>query len=123
MTTVQILGESITLVLPASYTERYELLTLASDHPMRGLAAALGWCWPSGHPGKPKASPGKRGAPNWGNYGQAVLDDLLGRGVSLRALTVAGQAACLLLAGDLPGVEGVEEAEGFTEADAGDSTG
>lgn len=123
MSTITILGEQITLVCPTSYTDRYELLGLAGDHPLRGLCAAIGWCWPVSHKGKPKASPGKRGAPNWGAYGQAVFDDLLARGVKIAEITEAGGVAVKLLNDGLPGGEAIEDVEGFTDPAGADSTG
>lgn len=110
-TTVQIGGDTVRLAPPVSPTVRYELLRALRSNPLRGNAAVLGACWRG--PGAPKV---KYSACQYNPviYGQQVLDELLGRGVTMQAIVSAAAVAAALVSDQLPGLGGVQNDVDFS---------
>ena len=114
-----------TLVLyrPKDYARVIQIQRLAGeqDEPVLACAAALGLAWQSGPTDKkPRANWVKlKGA--W-RFGEAVMNELIGRGWSMMEVINAGNAALpvvLDLLHDMLGEDEVKAAEDFTETGEG----
>ena len=100
------------LRLPPSFASRYDVVAAIEANPYRAMAAALGLCW-HGH--------GRITSAKWTggkvlDYGGAVIDELMGRGISYAEVAVAGARALDMIVESLPKAEEVKEALGNSEA-------
>ena len=114
---------SIQLYRPRHFSRAVQIQRLAveQDEPVLACAAALGLTWQNGTTDrKPRADWVKcRGA--W-RYGEAVIDELIGRGWTVGAIIDGGRAALPLITNmivDMVSEDEVREAEAFTEAGGG----
>lgn len=108
----------VTLVRPASFSACYDLLVAANTSRPRALAAALGMCWQG--LGRPKAR--FETTLNVLAYGGQVMDELVGRGVSVEELFAAGAVAYNLAAAATVTEPEIAEVEGNSAAPEDDST-
>ncbi len=106
---------TVELVPPASYAVCSEIWILGLRNTSRGYAAALGACWRGGnHPGVAYSSCSHDPK----TFGQAVLDTLHERGITLDEVLEAGAVAHQLLAERVHPVKEVDELAAFFEAPA-----
>lgn len=117
---VTLAGAEVAMVLPASATERIEVLGTAASNrrvPLRRCAAAVGCCW-----GDPKTRPASGFTGNLDTYGREVADELLSRGASVQEVLAAGDICILQMLDDgVPGLALAKEAAGPTAAPAAES--
>jgi len=109
---------AIQLYRPRHYSRAMQIqrLALDQDEAVLACAAALGLAWQNGTTDrKPRADWVRcRGA--W-RFGEAVMDELVGRGWSMLDIVNGGNAALPVIMGmiaDMVGEAEVKEAEGFT---------
>lgn len=101
---------------PASVAQRYSIISSADGNQLFALSAALGACWRG--PGRPKTKISTHKF-DFNRYGQAVFDELHGRGVDVEVLmSVATAAFVLCLDGIMSGDE-VKAFADFTGAQSG----
>tara|TARA_R110000868_G_scaffold175059_1_gene411989 strand:- start:84 stop:446 length:363 start_codon:yes stop_codon:yes gene_type:complete len=100
------------LRLPPSFASRYDVVAAIEANPYRAMAAALGLCW---H-GRGRITGAKWSGGKVLDYGGAVIDELLGRGVTYADVALAGSRALDLIVQSLPQAGEVKEAEGNSEA-------
>ena len=113
----------LVLYRPKDYARVMQIQRLAveQDEPVLACAAALGLAWQSGPTDKkPRANWVKlKGA--W-RFGEAVMNELVGRGWTMMEIVNAGNAALpvvLDLLRDMLGEDEVKAAEAFSEAGEG----
>lgn len=116
---VRVGEHEIELVIPESLGQCAELVQATAYNETRGAAACLAACWRG--MGRPKASL-RDNRYDVLVFGQRVLDELLGRGVSLRQVLAAGQEAFGLVYDAVPKEPDVEEAEGNFEGEEGSTS-
>ena len=105
---VKVGNREVVLTLPKSMSVRYDVAAYYNTNSTRALAAALGLCW--GALGKPKAK--YEDSYSVGQYGGAVFDELVAKGVSAQEIALAGSWAYVLIARSLPQAQEVDRAEG-----------
>ena len=98
-------AKPLKLAAPSSMAVKYQIMELATGSPMICCAAALGVCWRG-----PKAPRVRWQTGKAAEYGAAVLDHLLDRGMKIDQLSDEGSRACSLITESLPTGE-EEEAE------------
>jgi len=117
---VTVAGVEVTLSLPHSYAERWELGTQTTGSPTRATAACLGSCWPRGVPWPGKHRPTLSGCGyDSMAYGGAVIDSLIASGAKMAEIAFAGTLAYGLVTHELYGEEEVSEAEDFSDPPKG----
>ena len=122
-------GEEVALRTPDSCAAALDVLVAADKNPRRGIAAALGLCWPvfnrkqrrklkitEDHPWAPLEATLVKHDFNALAYGGAVLDELMARDLSLEEVSAAGAIALDAVAELLPDFDEVDEVEGNFEA-------
>ena len=108
------------LAAPSSAAQRYSVVTEASGNQLYALFAALGACWRGEGRPKTKITTYKFDFPR---YGQAVFDEMDGRGADIEGLVeVAGEAFMLCLEG-IVSKEDVDALADFTAAQSEESIG
>lgn len=106
----------VSLRLPSSFARRWAVAGIAARIPPAAGAAALGLAWNAPRGRAPRAA--WTGDPAL--YGEAVIDDLMGRGLDYAAVCAAGMQALLFLLSSLgPKAEEVDKAEDFSAAPTG----
>ena len=112
---IKIKGKAVDvqLVRPSSFAERLDVSVAVRANPHRGLACALGLCWPRVRRRVPyKGDPA--------TFGGQVLDHLEAEGADFGDVMTAGSAA-LDLCLDIVTESEVKEAEGNSDAPADSS--
>lgn len=128
-------GEEAALTAPGSYSAALDVMVAAKDNPRRGLAAALGLCWPvfnrkqrrrmgEDHPWAPLTHSLASHNFNALAFGGAVLDEITERGCTLEEFSIAGAIALDMLTDllpesddeDVPDVDEVTAVADFSEA-------
>lgn len=105
-------GKSHPATLPPSFMVRCEIVSAAYQNYKRATAAALGLCSTDL---KLKVSyQGQDFSPL--KYGAAVMDELVGRGISWIEVSAAGVICWTKIAESIPTEGEVKKAEDFTEA-------
>lgn len=105
---------TFTLSAPASYAQRFSIVTAAQSNQLYAISAALGACWRGA--GRPKSRIGSF-SHDFHKYGQAVFDELCERGLALDDIAEAAGDAFMLCVRGLPNAEAVESAANFTAAE------
>ena len=108
------MAAKLKLKAPGQMSVRYQVLELATGSPLVCCAAALGVCWQSPKPPRVRWKTGHAA-----DYGAAVLDHLIERGMAIDQISEEGARACGMIADSLPSGEAEEEALGNSVAHTG----
>ena len=105
---------TFTLSPPASMAQRFSIVTAASTNQLYAVSAALGACWRGA--GRPTSRIGSF-SHDFHKYGQAVFDELCGRGLSVDEIADAAGDAFMLCVRGLPNAEAIDQTANFIEAE------
>lgn len=113
----------IRLQRPRHYSRAIQVQRLAADadEPVLACAAALGLAWQAGTSDRKPRADWVKLKGGW-RYGEAIVDELIGRGWSILEVVTAGNEALPIVVGmiaDMLGEDEVKEAEAFSKAGEG----
>ena len=117
MASLELLGKSYDLVVPASYAVRWEIAALANVSVIRARAASIVATVP-GAEKRLKVQPLSRHGFSVGSWAGDCFDALTKAGVKLEAIMADGETAIDFLTDGLVTEADVDAAEGFSEAPA-----